>query len=141
VRVVVGVFLPSPPTKNGQDRPRRNFSRNASPRHRVTKKNRPVERGKVREGAAVSAVSAGARCGLSRRSCPPAKRNCTRLAAHKTLAERRDAETTLSIYHQMQRDLALCPPNLQLYGCDYCLVRTSTAYDRDEHLAGHLQFD
>jgi hypothetical protein len=72
---------------------------------------------------------------------PPAKRNCTRLAAHKTLAERRDAESTLSIYHQMQRDLALCPPNLQLYGCDYCLVRTTTAYDRDEHLAGHLQFD
>jgi len=72
---------------------------------------------------------------------PPPKKHCTRLASGKLLAERLDAEITLSLYHQMQRALTLCPPNLQLYGCDYCLARTYTAYDRDEHLAVHLQFD
>ncbi|KAJ1617503.1 hypothetical protein T492DRAFT_893596 [Pavlovales sp. CCMP2436] len=72
---------------------------------------------------------------------PPPKKHCTRPASSKHLTERLDAEITLSLYYQMQRALSLCPANSQLYGCDYCLARTYTAYDRDEHLAVHLQFD
>ncbi|KAJ1622081.1 hypothetical protein T492DRAFT_885904 [Pavlovales sp. CCMP2436] len=60
-------------------------------------------------------------------------------AAEQKAAEQK--KITLSLYHQMQRVLILWPPNPQLYGCDYCLARTYTAYDRDEHLAVHLQFD
>jgi hypothetical protein len=57
-----------------------------------------------------------------------------------TPAERRDASYTVSLFNQMQRELALNPPNPMTYGCEYCLARMHTANARDEHLAFHLQF-